>query len=137
DEIIGLNWPFVSVSAGTLANHTPETVTLHSMEPGQTVGFALGAGQFRMGNFGSVMDNGDGTYSIVFTPTASNTPDSAPVIFSIAGQSGVTLAPTIKIVAGPPALLFIYFGNYQGTRVGSAFPLTLQFQVRDASANPV
>ena len=94
----------VTLSPSTIALNGTTTVTLTArdangnQEPtgGSTVVFSLGAGT-GSGTFSSVTDNGDGTYTAIFTGTVAGT---NTITATIDGTALTSTAPTITII-GP------------------------------------
>jgi adhesin/invasin len=92
----------VSVSPASIQLNGTTTVTLTANDAngnqetvgGSTVVFSLGSGAAQ-GTFGTVTDNGNGTYTATFTGTAVGT---NTVTATIGGQAVTTAAPTVIVV---------------------------------------
>jgi adhesin/invasin len=91
----------VALAPTSIANGSTTTVTLTAkdangnQEPagGSTVVFALGAGTAD-GTFGTVTDNGNGTYTSIFTATTAGT---NTVTATIGGTALTSTAPTLTV----------------------------------------
>ncbi len=95
DDVIGENWPFITISSPSVANFGTDTLTLHGMEAGQQVTFYVGTDGTSQGSLGPVTDNGDGTYTATFTATQGGTP--ASILATIDGETVASPYPTITV----------------------------------------
>jgi adhesin/invasin len=94
----------VDVAPSSIASGGTAFVTLTALDStgsqvpvgGSTVVFSLGNGTAQ-GTFGTVTDNGDGTYSANFTGTIAGT---NTITATIGGQAVTTTAPTITVTPG-------------------------------------
>ena len=86
------------------------------------------------GSLSSVTDNGDGTYTAVFT--SSTTAGTATITGSVNGE-GMEDSAEVQVRAGPAANVAVTAGNNQTGTVGSALPVSLQVRVTDAHGNVV
>ncbi|HEX3152800.1 MAG TPA: invasin domain 3-containing protein [Gemmataceae bacterium] len=92
----------VSLAPTSIANGSTSTVTLTAkdannvQEPagGSTVVFSITGAGTGNGTFGTVTDNGDGTYSAIFT---ANTAGTADITATIGGTALTSTAPTLTI----------------------------------------
>jgi hypothetical protein len=109
--VVSLVQSLVLVAPATVPTHATTTVTLQATdaygndEPGGglAVQFGLGTG-VGQGNFGSVQDNQDGTYTATFTGMVlgSNT-----ITATIGGQPVTSAAPTLTITSAPATQLVL------------------------------
>jgi adhesin/invasin len=86
------------------------------------------------GSLSSVTDNGDGTYTAVFT--SSTTAGTATITGSVNGE-GMEHSAAVQLLAGPAANVAVTAGNDQTGAVGSTLPVSLQVRVTDAHGNVV
>jgi hypothetical protein len=130
----------LSVTSSTLQSGTTIEITLQAKNSlgnddtggGLTVGFALanknGGGQ---GTFSPTIDNGDGTYTAIFTGTLEG---ENTITSTINGQPITTILPSITVTAGPiepsNSAIFIAASPIQ---LGGTTTITLQ--VKDAYDN--
>jgi hypothetical protein len=98
----------VSLSASHVRSGSTVVVTLQAKDAsganlangGLTVAFGTGSGAGG-GTFSSVTDNGNGTYSAVFTGTTIGT---TTITATIDGQPVTTTAPSIQVISSAPSL---------------------------------
>jgi YD repeat-containing protein len=128
----------VSVASPTVQSGVVDTVTLQARDAagndvptgGLTIAFGLGTGA-ATGQFGSVKDNGDGTYTATFTGALAG----ANTITAMAnGQTVTTGAPAITVTPGQldPANALVTTA-YSSVQAGGSINVTLQ--ARDAAGN--
>jgi adhesin/invasin len=94
----------VVASPTSITTSQTSTVTLTAKDAngtalttgGAAVVFALDPSATATGSFSTPTDNGDGTYTSTFTPTAAG---SAPITATIGGQAVTTTLPTITVTA--------------------------------------
>ena len=129
----------VSTTPATIQSGNTSTVTFTAKDAngnqltvgGSTIVFSLGAG-IGQGTFGAVTDNGDGTYSSIFTGT---TVGANTIAATLDGQTVTTTAPTITIVdAADPAQSIVSLAPIS-IPIGTTSTVTLT--TNDASGNPV
>ncbi len=98
---------------------------------GATVLFSLSTG-VGQGTFGTVTDNGDGTYSATFTGTTAGT---NTITTTLNGQAVTTTAPTITVVA--PADPTQSVVSLAPTSIPTGSTSTVTLTTKDASGNPL
>ena len=102
----------VDVSTNSIVAGQTTTVTLTAYdqlgnkinEGGEAVGFTVSGGT-STGSFGSVADNGDGTYTALFTGEIAGT--VTEVAATINGQSVTSSMPEITVIPGPASNLIV------------------------------
>jgi adhesin/invasin len=128
----------VGVNPASIQSGSTSTVTLTANDAsgnpvtvgGSVVTFGLGAGTAQ-GTFGTVTDNGDGTYTAVFTGTTAGT---NTVTATIDGQAVTTTAPTITVTPGNADLAQTIVA-LNPTSILSGGTSTVTLTVRDANGN--
>ncbi|WP_413287623.1 invasin domain 3-containing protein [Bdellovibrio sp. HCB337] len=136
---ISLAQSTVSVSSGTVASGSSSTLTLQAKDAAgnnitsgsATVVFSRSGGTSN-GTIGSTTDNGDGTYSAIFTGTVAGT--ATTIGASINGSAVTSTLPTITVNAGPASLSQSLVSVSAGT-VNSGSGITVTLQAKDASGN--
>jgi hypothetical protein len=99
---------------------------------GATVTFGTGTNTSG-GNFGTVTDNGDGTYTVLFT--VGTTPGSDTITASINGQAITSSAAGLIVTAGPPSLSQSTMQIAPAT-VQAGSTTTVALAIVDAYGNP-
>jgi adhesin/invasin len=129
----------VKLSSVSIASGSTSTITLQAEDAagnketsgGLTVLFALGSANGGQGTFSSITDNGNGTYTAMFTGTIAGT---NTVKATIDGSAVTSTAPSIKVTPGPfsltKSIVTLSLGSVQS---GSKSTITLQ--AKDAAGN--
>ncbi len=126
----------VSVSSASIVSSSSITVTLQAEDDsgnaiisgGLNVAFTLGGNL--QGSFSSVTDNGDGTYSAIFTPSSTG---SGTISATIDGQTVTTAAPTLRVSS--PASLSRSLVTLSPGSVQAGNTTTITLQAKDDSGN--
>ena len=100
---VSLSQSTISVSPATIAAGGTTTVTLTARDAygnqetsgGLTILFSLGTGSHG-GTYGVVTDNGDGTYTAIFTGTKAG---SDTIKATIGGKVVTSVGPTVTVTA--------------------------------------
>ena len=126
----------VSVTPSTVTAGSQVAVTLTVRDPlgnqetsgGLTVAFFLGAGSTSGGNFGATVDNGDGTYTAIFTASTTVGLDN---ITATIDEVAVTSSPASLAVTSPTSTATATFlrqdattqGSWEGTYGGQGYDI--------------
>ena len=90
-----------------------------------------------VGTVGAVTDNGDGTYTAIYTSPTSTTPPAAIIEFSLNGTTGTQTA-TVAFVAGVPSTTTSEIAASPATiTADGASTSTVTVALRDGNGNPV
>ncbi|MBS0264714.1 MAG: hypothetical protein JSS02_22455 [Planctomycetes bacterium] len=130
----------VTLSAPTVASGSAVTATLQTVDSlgnlikigGAQVQFNLGGGNGQ-GTFGTVKDNGNGTYTATLTGTTAGV---NTVTATIGNQPITTPAPSITVTAGP-ASLANSFVTLSSQTVVAGNTVTALLQTFDGSGNQI
>ncbi len=98
---------------------------------GANVAFALGSTNGGLGNFTSVTDNGDGTYTATFTGTIAGT---NTITATINGQVVSSVSPSIAVTPGVANAAASSI-ELPGSNFPSGTPIAIVLQARDADGN--
>ena len=128
-----------SVPSGGSAGN-PTTITVQGKDPfGNDV--TVGGATVELTVSGSntagpilATDNGDGTYTVSYTPTASG-PDQLDITLNGTPISGSPFGTTVAI--GSPSQILQFAGNNQTAPIGAQLPIEPTVIVRDVGGNPV
>jgi autotransporter-associated beta strand protein len=121
----------VSVTPASIPSGNSATVTLvvknadgnQATTGGLSVVFSVGAGSIGSGTFGAVVDNGNGTYSALFTGTTAG---SLSIAATIDGQAVTSTAPALIVLA--PTVTAVSTSEMAGAYpAGTVIPVTLTF----------
>jgi adhesin/invasin len=82
----------------------------------------------------TAIDNGDGTYTVSYTPTSSG-PDQLDITLNGLPISGSPFGTTVAI--GSPTQILHFAGNNQSAPIGTQLPIQPTVVVRDVGGNPV
>ncbi|OLC68877.1 MAG: hypothetical protein AUH78_25205 [Gemmatimonadetes bacterium 13_1_40CM_4_69_8] len=129
----------VTVSSGTVASGTAVTLTLQAKDAagnnlptgGLTVGFTR-AGGTSTGGIGPTTDNGNGTYTAIFTAVLAGT--GTTIGATINGQAVTSTLPVISVLPGPASAATSVV-TVSNTTVLSSGVVTLTLQAKDAAGN--
>ncbi|UYL09156.1 Ig-like domain-containing protein [Bdellovibrio sp. SKB1291214] len=133
---------YVSLSATTVASRSTITATFYAMDAtntqlpggGLAVSFNIASGT-STGTFGATTDNGDGSYTAVFTGKLVGT--AASVSASVAGIPISSTLPTVTVTPGTASAIAVNAGNNQSAVVNNALGSSLKVKVTDAEGNVV
>jgi uncharacterized protein (TIGR03118 family) len=128
----------VSVSPASVQAESAATVTLTArdangrQEPsgGLVVNFGLGSGD-GTGRFSAVTDNGNGTYTAMFTGTTAG---GRVITATIGGQAVTSTLPTVTITPGP-ASLATSFVSVSSSTIPVSGTTTVTLTARDTDGN--
>lgn len=138
----------LSLSADTVQSGVTMTATLHLKDPGgadlslsgQTVMFSLQGGGSTTGTFNATVDNGDGTYSAVFTGGIAGTPKFIGA--SVNGTPVTSVLPQVTVTPGVVSSLKSFVQQMFTPGIGPPFvfmksgsSITVTMQARDAEGN--
>lgn len=112
---------------------------LNVKRAGINVQFIVSGGGSSLGEFGPVVDNGDGTYSSLFTGITAGT--AIPVSAIVEGKEVTTAKPSIRVIVGSASAISIET-KADGTgalvdtlNLSNATPVTLYAISRDVNGN--
>ncbi|QLY24964.1 S-layer family protein [Bdellovibrio sp. KM01] len=133
---------YVTLSATTVASRSTITATFHAMDAsnnpitngGMNVVFGIDSGT-STGTFATTTDNGDGTYTSIFTGKLVGT--AAAIKASVAGLAITSTLPTVTVTPGTATAIAVNAGNSQSAAVNNALGSSLKVKVTDAEGNAV
>ena len=137
---VSLSQSIITISPSTVGSGAVTAITLRTRDAngndlttgGLTVAFSLTGGGTSSGTIGEVTDNGNGTYTALFTASTAGTPRT---INATLGGSAVTSAsPTITVIAGAVSMSQSIVTILPST-VGSGSTGSITLQAKDGAGN--
>jgi hypothetical protein len=137
-----LSQSVLSVSSNTVTAGSGITVTLTAVDGdgnqlqngGLAVSFSNSGGT-STGAFSAVTDNGNGTYTAIFTGDVGGTPTT--IHATIQGSAITSTLPSVTVTGGSVSSISVSSGNSQSAVAGSALSLPLVAIVKDTNNNPL